>query len=187
MTGEQSGTLAGASQDVINYYDGIRATQEQVLKPQIKYLVELLMRAEGVGGGSVDPEELDWDIEFTPLWSTDDKTRSQVTLNLMQAANIGVTSGILSIDEAADWLKSQANNGNLTILQNQKDPDEKEKQQKASDPNSDPENEEQGDSADNAPTKEEIKEYRKALKMIEQIQVEKQDTGNVKKAKKKAK
>lgn len=187
LTGEQSGTLAGASQDVINYYDGIRATQEQVLKPQIKYIVELLMRAEGVGGGSVDPEEIDWDIEFTPLWSTDDKTRSQVTLNLMQAANVGVTSGILSIDEAADWLKSQANNGNLTILQNQKDPDEKERQQKASDPDNDPENEEQGDSADNAPTKEEIKEYKKALKMIEQIQTEKRDSNNDKKAKKETK
>src|SRR5699024_727387 len=67
LMGEQAGTLAGASQDVVNYYDSIGALQEQVIKPQLEWLVKLLMWSENVGGGSEDPDSLDWHIEFYPL------------------------------------------------------------------------------------------------------------------------
>lgn len=117
LTGEQSGTLAGASQDVANYYDSVKAIQEQLLKPEIEYIVKLLMYSQDVGDGSEDPTSFEWHIEFNPLWSADDKTQSETLLNHANAANTLVSSGILDIDEAKQLFNGQGNN-NVQGMQN---------------------------------------------------------------------
>lgn len=110
LTGEQAGTLSGATQDVANYYDGVKATQEELLKPQIEQLVRLLFYAENVGDGYEDPDSIDWHIEFKPLWSPDDKTQSETTLNYANAVNVLYTAGIFNLDQAMGFLSGQGNN-----------------------------------------------------------------------------
>lgn len=120
LTGEQSGTLAGASQDVVNYYDGIKAMQEEILRPQIEHIVELIMYSSAIGGGPEDPDNLDWKIEFNPLQSPDDKTQSETLVNYVNAASTLVGAGIKSPDEAAQMLAGQ-NNNNVTGMQDKTD------------------------------------------------------------------
>ena len=110
LTGEQAGTLAGASQDIVNYYDTIKATQEQVLKPEIEKIVKLLFWAQDVGNGSVDPDTIDWHIEFNPLWTPDDKTMAQTNLINTQAAVARVGAGMQAPDEAMASLNGMSNN-----------------------------------------------------------------------------
>lgn len=110
LTGEQAGSLAGASQDVVNYYDTIKSMQETLLKPEIEYVVKLLMYADNVAGGQEDPDSLEWHIEFNPLWSPDDKTQSETLVNHVNAASTLVGSGIYDPDEARQMLDGQGNN-----------------------------------------------------------------------------
>lgn len=110
LTGEQAGSLAGASQDVVNYYDTIKSMQETLLKPEIEYIVRLLMYADNVSGGQEDPDKLEWHIEFNPLWSPDDKTQSETLVNHVNAASTLVGSGIYDPDEARQMLDGQGNN-----------------------------------------------------------------------------
>lgn len=117
LTGEQAGTLAGASQDVANYYDSVKAMQEQLLKPELEYIVKLLMWSKGVAGGYDDPDSLNWHIEFNPLWSPDDKTQSETLVNHANAASTLVSSGIYDMDEAKQLFDGQGNN-NISGMQN---------------------------------------------------------------------
>lgn len=116
LTGEQSGTLAGASQDVINYYDMVKSIQENDLKPQIMYITRLLMLSSDVCGGVLDPDSLQWDIKFTPLWSTDDKTRSEAMYNITRSASLLVSGGMATPDEAVEFIKALSNNNNLNVI-----------------------------------------------------------------------
>lgn len=110
LTGEQAGTLAGASQDIANYYDTVKAMQEQELKPEIEKIVKLLFWAQDVGDGSVDPDTIDWHIEFNRLWTPDDKTMAQTNLINTQAAVARVGAGMQAPDEAMASLNGMSNN-----------------------------------------------------------------------------
>ena len=110
MTGEQAGSLAGASQDVVNYYDTVKSMQETLLKPEIEYIIRLLMYADEVGDGQEDPDSFEWHVEFNPLWSPDDKTQSETLLNHVNAASTLVGAGIYDADEARQMLDGQGNN-----------------------------------------------------------------------------
>ena len=145
LTGEQAGTLAGASQDVQNYYDSVKAFQEQVLKPEIMNIVRLLMYSQSFGGGYLDPDSLEWHIEFNPLWTPDDKTQSEVLVNHANAAGTLVTNGIYAPDEVRSMFDQQGNNA-IQGMQNNSNP--------------------VTDSADNPEdryTKEEIEQYKRDI------------------------
>jgi hypothetical protein len=117
LTGEQAGTLAGAGQDVVNYYDAIKSVQEQLLKPEIEKVTQLLMWADNVAGGQLDPDSIDWHIEFNPLWSADDKTQSETFLNYANAINTLVAGGILAPDEGQAIIDGLGNNS-VQAMQN---------------------------------------------------------------------
>ena len=110
LTGEQAGTLAGASQDVINYYDGIKAIQNNLLKPEIEQITRLLMYANGD-----DPDELDWKIVFNPLQSTDGKTDSEILLNKANAYSSLINSAVLDPDTVKQLFEGQDNDPNPDI------------------------------------------------------------------------
>ena len=110
LTGEQAGTLAGASQDVINYYDGIKAIQNNLLKPEIEQITRLLMYANGD-----NPDELDWKIVFNPLQSTDDKTNSEILLNKANAYSTLISTTVLDPDEVHQIFEGQDNDPNPDI------------------------------------------------------------------------
>lgn len=107
MTGQEAGTLTGAQYDVINYYDQIRAQQTNELKPQIMQIVRYLMYSTDIADGYEDPESLNWDIEFNPLWDSDEKTQSEVLVNNVTAASNAMASGILDPEEAKTMLAGQ--------------------------------------------------------------------------------
>lgn len=110
LLGEQAGTLAGATQDVSNYYDGVKAMQEEMLRPQLERIIELLMWSTDVAGGSENPDSLDWKLEFNPLWTPDDATKAKTTLTDAQTAQIMTGIGAMSTDDALDFVKGQSNN-----------------------------------------------------------------------------
>ena len=109
LTGEQAGTLAGATQDVANYYDGVKAMQEEVLRPELEYIAKLLFYSKEVGDGYEDPTTFEWSIVFNPLWSADDKTKSETQLNLANVGQILVSNGIATPDEAREMLAGHSN------------------------------------------------------------------------------
>ena len=110
MLGEQAGTLAGATTDVANYYDGVKSLQEELLRPQLERIIELLMWSTDVAGGSEDPDSVDWKLVFNPLWSADDKTQSETFQNTANAVATLVNSGIKDTDEANQMVDGQNNN-----------------------------------------------------------------------------
>lgn len=107
LTGQEAGTLTGAQYDVINYYDQVKSQQVNELKPQIMEIVRYLMYATDVGDGYEDPDAMAWDIEFNPLWDSDDATESKVLLTNVQAAAQAVSAGIMDPDEAKTMLAGQ--------------------------------------------------------------------------------
>ena len=107
LTGEQAVTLAGASQDVINYYDSIKAIQTNLLKPEIEQITRILMYANGD-----DPDQLDWKIVFNSLQSMDDKTNSEIFMNQANAYSSLISNGVLAPDEVHDMLAGQDTNPN---------------------------------------------------------------------------
>ncbi|TJY12143.1 DUF1073 domain-containing protein [Lentilactobacillus buchneri] len=107
LTGQEAGTLTGAQYDVINYYDQIKSQQQNELKPQLMQIVRYLMYASDIADGYEDPDSLSWDIEFNPLWDSDDETNSKVLLNNVQAATSAISAGIMDPDEAKTMLAGQ--------------------------------------------------------------------------------
>ncbi|WP_103661447.1 anti-CBASS protein Acb1 family protein [Lactobacillus sp. HT06-2] len=110
LTGEQAGTLAGADQDVVNYYDTVKAFQDQCLKPEVEKIVRLLMYSKDVAGGYLDPDSIDWHVEFNPLYTPDEKTQAETFQTTANALSTLVGAAIIGPDEAADRLNGQANN-----------------------------------------------------------------------------
>ena len=107
LTGEQAGTLAGASQDVINYYDSIKAIQTNLLKPEVEQITRILMYAN-----DDDPDQLDWKIVFNDLQTMDDKTNSEIFMNQANAYSSLISNGVLAPDEVHDMLAGQDTNPN---------------------------------------------------------------------------
>lgn len=120
LTGEQAGTLAGASQDVVNYYDGIKAMQEQVIKPELVKIICLIMQSKSLPGGPVDPDSIDWHIEFNPLWTPDDKTQAEIEQIKTATALTKIQSGMYSADEVRQQFEAQSSN-NIQGMQNYSD------------------------------------------------------------------
>ncbi|WP_204121118.1 anti-CBASS protein Acb1 family protein [Levilactobacillus sp. 244-2] len=102
LKGQEAGTLTGAQYDVMNYYSRIASDQENKMRPQLEYLLKLLMRASDECGGSLDPDTVNWSIEFNPLWSVDSQTDSQIRLANAQADQIYIQNGVQGPEEVRE-------------------------------------------------------------------------------------
>jgi len=102
LKGQEAGTLTGAQYDVMNYYSRIASDQENKMRPQLEYLLKLLMRASDECGGPLDPDTVSWSIEFNPLWSVDSQTDSQIRLANAQADQIYIQNGVQGPDEVRE-------------------------------------------------------------------------------------
>ena len=74
------------------------------------------MLSSDVCGGTIDPDSFQWDIKFTPLWSTDDKTRSEAMYNITRSASLLVSGGMATPDQAVEFIKALSNNNNLNTI-----------------------------------------------------------------------
>jgi phage-related protein (TIGR01555 family) len=100
LLGQQSGKVSGTQTDVQNYYSYIKSQQENILRPYLERLVRLLLKAKNVG--NVDPNSIDWQLNFNPLWEQDSLTNAQTSLAKAQGLSSLVQCGALSPDEAHD-------------------------------------------------------------------------------------
>ena len=98
LKGQESGTISGAEFDVMNYYARISSMQENYLRPHLEYLIRLLMWAEDECGGRVDPDTIEWSIEFNPLWNTDVETDAKIRKLTAEADAINIQNGVLDPD-----------------------------------------------------------------------------------------
>ncbi|HCT1440393.1 anti-CBASS protein Acb1 family protein [Enterococcus faecalis] len=99
LKGQEGGTVTGAQYDVMNYYSRITAIQENQLRPHLEYLIRCLMWAEDECNGRLDPDSIEWSIEFNPLWNVDSKTDAEIRKLTAEADKIYIESGVVDPDE----------------------------------------------------------------------------------------
>lgn len=102
IKGQEAGTIAGAQYDVMNYYSRIAAQQENELKPHLERLIRLILWSEDEVGGRIDPDSLEWEIKFNPLWSVDSKTDAEIRKIVAETDQIYLMNGVLTVDEVRD-------------------------------------------------------------------------------------
>lgn len=99
IKGQEAGTLTGAQYDVMNYYARITSAQENEMKPLLERLIRMLLWAEKEPGGRIDPDTVEWEIKFNPLWSVDSKTDAEIRKIVAETDQIYVSNGVISADE----------------------------------------------------------------------------------------
>lgn len=99
IKGQESGTITGAQYDVMNYYSRIVADQENEMKPHLEKLIRMLLMSEKELGGRIDPESLEWEIKFNPLWNVDSKTDAEIRKIVAETDQIYLVNGIITADE----------------------------------------------------------------------------------------
>ena len=100
IKGQESGTITGAQYDVMNYYSRVAAQQENELRPHIEQLIRLIIASEEMGG--VDPESVEFDIKFNPLWEVDAKTDAEIRKINAESDAIYIKNGVLLADEVRE-------------------------------------------------------------------------------------
>lgn len=99
IKGQEAGAIAGAQYDVMNYYARIVADQENEMKPHLERLIRMLLMAEKELGGRIDPDKVEWEIAFNPLWNVDAKTDAEIRKIVAETDQIYLLNGILTTDE----------------------------------------------------------------------------------------
>lgn len=94
-----TGLNATGDTDIRNFYDEIKGEQEDVLKPKLDYLIELILSAQDSPFKKSPPKN--WKIKFNPLWQMDEtqivdmrNKQSQTDLNY-------INGNVLDPDEVA--------------------------------------------------------------------------------------
>jgi phage-related protein (TIGR01555 family) len=87
VLGQQQGVITGGSYDSLNYYSRIENMQKDHLTPVVEQIIDWLLIASdsGVGAGSLNPDEVEYEIVWNPLWqlsaaeaSKVDKTNAEI-------------------------------------------------------------------------------------------------------------
>lgn len=99
IKGQEAGTITGAQYDVMNYYSRIVADQENDMKPHLEKLIRMLLMSEKELGGRIDPDSLEWEIKFNPLWQVDSKTDAEIRKLTAETDQIYITNGVNTVDE----------------------------------------------------------------------------------------
>lgn len=99
IKGQESGTITGAQYDVMNYYSRIVADQENDMKPHLEKLIRMLLMSEKELGGRIDPDSLEWEIQFNPLWNVDAKTDAEIRKLVAETDQIYLLNNIITADE----------------------------------------------------------------------------------------
>ncbi len=99
IKGQEAGTLTGAQYDIMNYYARITSAQENEMKPLLEQLIRMLLWAENEPGGRIDPDKVEWEIKFNPLWSVDSKTDAEIRKIVAETDQIYLSNGVISEDE----------------------------------------------------------------------------------------
>lgn len=99
IKGQEAGTITGAQYDVMNYYSRIAAQQENELRPHIENLIRMLLWSTDELGGRLDPEKIEWEVSFNPLWEVDSKTDAEIRKIIAETDEIYIQNGVVGTDE----------------------------------------------------------------------------------------
>lgn len=106
-----AGENATGASDLENYYNFVERIQKLMLKRNLRYLLDILLRA-GIASGEID-EEPDYKLVFNPLWSLSDaeqaaveQTKAAASLTKAQTAQIYVDMQALDPSEVRRKLAS---------------------------------------------------------------------------------
>jgi len=83
ILGQAQGVITGGAYDSLNYYSRIESMQKNHLTPIVEQIVDWLLIASdsGVGEGSINPDTLEYTVEWNPMWqlSGDETVKSDKT------------------------------------------------------------------------------------------------------------
>lgn len=99
IKGQESGTIAGAQYDVMNYYARIASMQENEMKPLLERLIRIIMMSDEF---NINPDTTEWEIKFNPLWQVDAETDAKIRKLNAETDAIYITHGVVDIDEVKD-------------------------------------------------------------------------------------
>ncbi|MFB6475762.1 anti-CBASS protein Acb1 family protein [Paenibacillus glucanolyticus] len=102
IKGQESGTIAGAQYDVLNYYSRIAAAQETELRPHLERLIRYLLICSDDIGGRMDPEKVEWELVFNPLWNVDQETDAKIRKMNAESDSMYIASGVLDPDQVRE-------------------------------------------------------------------------------------
>ncbi len=94
-----AGLNATGDSDIRFFYDQIKAKQEDVLRPALDRLLEVIFAAKDGPTGGKEPEN--WSYKFNPLWQMTDEQEANVKKTTAETDQIYLTEGVLDQDEVA--------------------------------------------------------------------------------------
>jgi phage-related protein (TIGR01555 family) len=94
-----AGLNATGESDIRFFYDQIKAKQEEVLRPAIDRVLEVLFASKEGPTKGREPEN--WSYEFNPLWQETDQERATTRKTQAEADSIYLADGVLDPDEVA--------------------------------------------------------------------------------------
>lgn len=94
-----AGLNATGESDIRLFYDGIKAHQEESLRPRIDKLLRVLFASRDGPTGGKEPEH--WSYEFNPLWQESDVERATVRKTQAETDAIYLQEGVLDTEEVA--------------------------------------------------------------------------------------
>lgn len=102
LTGQAQGVLTAGQYDLLSYYDSISKFQEIEIKPILEKAINLILKEES---GEIyrtlqgNTNQLDWTIEFNPLWRTTETEKTEMELKQAQRDKLYIETAVLSPDE----------------------------------------------------------------------------------------
>lgn len=99
-----------------NYWDGVRALQQEVYEPNLQRLVELLAAAKNIGD--------DWFVRFKDLDTPSEKDDAEIRKTYAEIDAINIDRGVYTADEARSRYSHAGFIQDLTIQADELDDDE---------------------------------------------------------------
>lgn len=94
-----AGLNATGESDIRLFYDGIKAMQEETVRPGIDRILDVLLASKAGPTKGVEPEN--WSYKFNPLWQETDKQQAETRKITAETDEIYINSGVLDEEEVA--------------------------------------------------------------------------------------
>jgi phage-related protein (TIGR01555 family) len=94
-----AGLNATGESDIRFFYDGIKASQEETVRPRIDRLLDVLFASKAGPTKGTEPEN--WSYEFNPLWQETDSQRAETRKAQAEADVMYIENGVLDEEEVA--------------------------------------------------------------------------------------
>jgi len=94
-----AGQNATGESDFRWFYDTVRTSQENELKPQLETLVRIMLRAKDSPTGGKEPDV--WSIQFAPLWQNTPSEQANLEKTTAEKDKIYIDAGVVLPEEIA--------------------------------------------------------------------------------------